>query len=346
MAVQRFPGLIDVHVHLREPGATHKEDFRSGSRAAITGGFTFVIDMPNNAEPTVSLKRLEEKISLADAAAVCPIGFHYGTDGRNLDSFAKAAKHPRVFGLKIYCNHTTGEMLIEDLAVLEQVFEAWDSPKPILVHAEGVQLAAAITLARLYDRRLHVAHITQAIEVELVRRAKSKGQAITAGVTPHHLWLTGADRAKLGAFAIMKPPLGEQKDQAALWQGLQDGTIDIVETDHAPHTREEKAAEPPPFGVPGLETAVPLLGKAIKEGKLPEERFEQVLFSRPQQIFNIPTQSETHVELDLGAKVVIGEHGYQTKAGWSPFDGWTGYGQVVSVVIGGHQLVQDGRLTT
>lgn len=344
MALTRYPGFIDIHVHLREPGATHKEDFASGSRAAVAGGFTFIVDMPNNPTPTVSIERLEQKIKLADAKAVCDIGFHYGTDGRNAKSFAAAAANPRVFGLKIYCNHTTGNMLIEDLGALETIFEGWESEKPILVHAEGVQLAAAISLARLYDRRLHVCHISQAIEVELVRRAKRKGQAISAGVCPHHLFLIDKDRDKLGAFAVMKPPLGTKADRDALWEGLHDGTIDLVETDHAPHTRAEKDADPPPFGVPGLETAVGLLGKAIRDKRLPEDKLVPLLHGRAQEIFRIPRQSETFVELDLDEPFTIGAAGYAGKSDWSPFDGWQGYGRPQTVVVGGRTVLQDGQL--
>src|SRR5258708_2631495 len=144
MSLLRLPGLIDVHVHLREPGATHKEDFLTGSRAAVKGGFTFIIDMPNNPTPTISLERLAEKIALSKKA-ICDIGFHYGTNGLNTESFAAAAQNPKVFGLKLYCNHTTGEMLLDDPILVEKVFQTWESEKPILVHAEGEKLTTAIT---------------------------------------------------------------------------------------------------------------------------------------------------------------------------------------------------------
>ena len=207
MSLQKFPGFIDVHVHLREPGATHKEDFHTGSRAAVKGGFTFVIDMPNNVTPTISEERLNEKVTLSKTKAICDIGFHFGTNGRNTETFNKIKNRKEVYGLKLYCNHTTGEMLIEDLTLLEGVFEKWDSKKPLLVHAEGVQLAAAIALAQLYGRRLHVCHISQAIEVELVRLAKKKKMAISAGVCPHHLYFTGEEREKRKGYACMKPHL-------------------------------------------------------------------------------------------------------------------------------------------
>lgn len=344
MALQRFPGFIDVHVHLRDPGATHKEDFRTGSRAALAGGFTYVIDMPNNPTPTVSIERLEEKITLAHEKALCDIGFHYGTDGHNTDSFAAAAASPLVFGLKIYCNHTTGNMLLQDLALLEKIFQAWPKTKPILVHAEGMELAATIGLARLYDQRLHVCHITQAIEVELVRRAKQTKQAITAGVCPHHLYLTEQNVAKLKGYGIMKPPLGTTDDQDALWEGLADGTIDIVETDHAPHSKEEKEAKVPAFGVTGLETAVGLVCKGMADGRLKPSALAQLLHHGPRKIFNIPEQSNTYVELDPTKAYKITKP-FETKCGWSPFEGREAYGQVQTVVLRGVTKVAKGKVT-
>lgn len=343
MALQRLPGLIDIHVHLREPGQTHKEDFYTGSRAALAGGFTFICDMPNNSEPTLTMARLNKKISLAKKA-LCDIGFYIGTNGKNTKEFKAAARSPKCFGLKVYCNHTTGELLVDDLALLENIFAEWKSEKPILVHAEGVQLAAIIALAYAYSRRLHVCHVSQAIEVELVARAKARGLSITAGATPHHLFLTNAVRKKLGGYACMKPPLGTQTDQDALWKGIADGTIDIVETDHAPHTREEKEKDPPAYGVPGLETAVGLLYKAVKDKKLKKKDVEKLLYTNPKKIFAIPEQKDTYIELDPDAPWVAGEGGYAGKCDWSPFDGWTLYGKPQTVVLRGKKIVEKGRV--
>lgn len=344
MTLQRFPGLIDVHVHLREPGGEHKEDFRTGSRAAAKGGFSYVLDMPNTPVTTTTIARLKEKVKLADAKSLCDIGFHYGTDGKNMKSFAAAAAHPRVFGLKIYCNHTTGEMLIQNRQVLEQIFKAWESDKPVLVHAEGEQLAMALELARQFKRRLHVCHISQASEVDMVRDAKSSGQPVTAGACPHHLFLTKADVPKLGGFAIMKPPLGTADDQAGLWAGLADNTIDLIETDHAPHTRAEKEANPPAFGVPGLETAVGLTCLAIKQGRLQPDDLQRLLYDNPMRIFGVPDQPDTYIELDPDEPYTIGADGYETKCGWSPFDGWKVYGKVQTVVLRKKAVVKKGKI--
>mgnify|MGYP001562031421 CR=1 FL=1 len=343
MSLQRYPGFIDVHVHLRDPGATHKEDFRSGTRAAIKGGFTFVLDMPNNPLPTISIDKLEEKIKLAYEKSICDIGFHYGTNGLNTDSFKSVWGSPRVYGLKIYCNHTTGEMLIEDEKLLNQVFKNWESTKPILVHAEGPQLEMAISMAKTYGRRLHVCHISQAVEVKMVRDAKAGGQAISAGVCPHHLFMTDKDREVKRGYAMMKPPLGTQADQNELWSGLNDGAIDLVETDHAPHTKEEKEKDQPAFGVPGLETAVGLLGKAIYEKIIPELLLKTVLYDNPKKIFNIPDQANTYVEIDLEKHYIL-KGPYETKCGWSPFEGWELVGRVENVRFKGRDAVKNNKL--
>lgn len=344
MALKKFPGFIDVHVHLREPGATHKEDFYTGSRAAVKGGFTFILDMPNNPTPTISLERVQEKITLADEKAICDIGFHYGTNGHNTDTFKLVWDNPKVFGLKIYCNHTTGEMLIEDSALLENVFKAWESEKPILVHAEGPQLDTAVVLAKAHNRRLHVCHISQASEVDVVRRAKKSGQRVTAGVCPHHLFMTDTDRDVMKGYAMMKPPLGTTEDQKALWVGLGDGTIDIVETDHAPHTREEKEKDTPAFGVPGLETAVGLLYKAVHDGRIKESDILAWLYTNPKKIFNIQDQEDTFIELDPDASWMVGERGYESKCGWSPYGGWELFGKMETVVIRGKKIVERGMV--
>ena len=313
MPVTIWPSLIDVHVHLREPGAIYKEDFLTGSRAAAAGGFEFIIDMPNNAVPTLTLARLKEKISLSQKA-VCAVGFHFGTNGFNLKEFPAAAKHPRVFGLKLYCNHTTGEMLIEDINLLAKVFAAWPKGKPILVHAEGIQLAAVIGLAGLYNQRLHVCHISQAVDVELVKKAKKAGMKITAGVTPHHLWL------KPGA-ATMKPPLSS--DQRALWQGLNDRVIDLVESDHAPHLKAEKL-----FGVPGLETTLGLMLLAVKQKKVKLNQVKTWLYDNPRKIFNIPSL-KTIIKFDPDQAWIVREADLKTKCRWSPFSDWRLYGKVI-----------------
>jgi dihydroorotase len=344
MALKRYPGFIDAHVHLREPGATHKEDFGTGSRAAVKGGFTLVLDMPNNPVPTISPERIEEKVALAKSKGICDIGFHYGTDGENLSSLPYAWSHESVFGLKIYCNHTTGTLLVDQETTLEKIVAAWLSDKPILVHAEAQKADLMVQLATSYGRRLHICHISTALELDLVRSAKKRGIPVTCGVTPHHLFLKQADIERLGTFARVKPPMTSREDQDALWEGVGDGTIDIVESDHAPHTKEEKSGEHPPYGMPGLESTVGLLGKAVHENRLVESDVIRLLFESPKKIFHIPDQPNTYVELDFDRPFVVGSGGYETKCGWSPFDGWEAYGRVETVHKGNNILLQAGEI--
>jgi carbamoyl-phosphate synthase/aspartate carbamoyltransferase/dihydroorotase len=341
--IKKLPGLIDVHVHLREPGATHKEDFYTGSRAAVKGGVTFMLDMPNNMTPTISIERLDEKVALSKKALI-DIGFHFGTNGKNLDQFFEAAARSEVYGLKLYCNHTTGEMLIEDAEVLDAIFKAWPVGKPILVHAEGEQLKQSIARAKKFGQRLHVCHITQASEVADLRAAKKEGLDISAGVCPHHLALTAEARERMKGYAVMKPPLGTDADQAALWAALADSTIDVVETDHAPHSREEKEKDPPMFGVTGLETSFSIIYQGVKDGKLTEERLIDAMHTRPKKIFNIPEQPDTSIEVDMDATWTVGEHGYETKANSSPFEGMTLPGVVTKVVVRGKELMNNGTI--
>jgi dihydroorotase-like cyclic amidohydrolase len=363
--LERFPGLVDVHVHLREPGPSHKEGFVRGSRAALMGGFTFIIDMPNNpGAETVTTAALERKIQSAAEKALCDVGFHYGAArsarGDNTSTFNAAASNPAVFGLKIYCNHTTGNLLIDDLAALEKIFQAWPPDKPILVHAEGAQLGTALALADFYGQRLHVCHIARAAEVELVRQAKKKRRPVTAGVCPHHLYLTENDVKTKKSFAIMKPALGSQGDQDSLWEGLQAGVIDIVETDHAPHTREEKEADSrraqdageagsadaySVFGIPGLETALQLMMLAVHDGRLSHSDIPRLLSERPREIFRVPEQKDTYVEIEADRPFEVPDSNFESGAKWSPFSGMTVYGRVTTVVLRGRRVVADARLT-
>lgn len=345
MGLQKFPGFIDVHVHVREPGATQKEDFTTGTRAAVKGGFTFIVDMPNNpSAPTITIERLKEKIGLAKQKAVCDVGFHYGTDGNNLNTFPEAWQNRHVFGLKIYASHTTGDLLVEDAKTLENIFRAWNCQKPILVHGQGLTLSTCIGFAQRYQRQLYVCHVARKDDIEQVRKAKRKKQAVTAGVTPHHLFLSSADVKRLGNFALVKPEIGRKEDQDILWEALRDGTIDLVESDHAPHTKAEKESDNPSFGVPGLETTLELLWKAVREEKLMQKDIIRLLYDKPRQIFHIPDQSNTYIELDPKKPYIVGQDGYETKCGWSPFERWELHGKAETVVFRGKTLVQDGHL--
>lgn len=335
-----LPGLIDPHVHLREPGATHKEDFETGTMAAIAGGFTTVLDMPNNPEPTVCPDALKRKIALTKDRIYCDIGFHFGATASGTEYFEEIKE--QVFGLKVYMNHTTGPLLMQNLDELQSVFLRWPSEKPVIVHAEGQSLETAISLAKFTGRNLHIAHIATEKDLEMVRGAKEDGLAVTCEVTPHHLFLTQIDVDKLGPFAIMKPSLKTEKDRLALWKGLDLGIIDMIATDHAPHTREEKLTEKPPFGVPGLETCLPLILSAVTEGKLTLDQVVKLTSTNPRKIFGLSETPETYTEIDLKESYFLNSANLKTKCAWSPFDGKRVTGKVVRVVLRG-KTVFDGE---
>lgn len=337
MKIIKLPGLIDCHVHLREPGSTQKENFKTGSQAAIAGGITSLIDMPNNPLPTTTLKRLKQKIKLAQKKAFCPIHFYFGANNKNYFQFQKNNNYAK--GLKVYLDHTTGPLLVKDLKVLEQIFLHWSSTLPILVHAEDSTIAKAISLAYLYNRKLHLCHVSLASEITLIKKAKKKGLKITCEVTPHHLFLTKKDLHKLGSFGMMRPPLRSQKDVNALWANLQ--YIDCFATDHAPHTKNEKMSNNPPNGVPGLETALPLLLTAVNQKRLKLKDIIEKYYHNPAKIFNISNPPNTHIEIDLTRKWTIDNKKLFTKCGWSPFAGRKVKGMIVRTFIKGKKVYEE-----
>lgn len=336
----RLPGLIDPHVHLREPGATQKEDFETGTKAAIAGGFTIVLDMPNNQVPTITPEALQEKMDLAKGRIYCDVGFHFGASPISIRYFNEVKD--RIFGLKVYMNQTTGELLLEDDKILEEIFSSWPKEKPILVHAEGETLQKAISLAKQFKTRLHVCHVSLKQELGLIKAAKTSGLKLSCEASCHHLFLTDADAKKLGPFGVMRPPLESRENQDALWQAVVDGTIDMIASDHAPHTKEEKLGKKVPNGVPGLETTLPMLLTAVNEGRLTLERLAELTFANPKKIFDIPEQENTYVEVDLEESFTIKNENLQTKCGWTPFAGMKVTGRVKKVVIRS-QLVFDGK---
>lgn len=332
-----LPGLIDVHTHMRTPGQSHKEDFFTGTSAALNGGFTTVIDMPNNLSPITSKKLLDEKIKLAAKQTVCDIGFHFGSLGDNLSEFSKASK--KVMGLKLYLNQTTGGFIIGKKE-LERIYEAWESTQPILLHAEEDVLDMVFETIKKTKKRTHICHVSSKDELVKIAKAKEKGVPITCGVTPHHLFLTNADEKKLGPFGKMKPFLKSKKDVQFLWKNFQ--YIDLIESDHAPHTKKEKEIDAP-FGVPGLDTTLPLLLTAVEEGKITIDDVIQLCHTNPSIIFNIPVDRKTSVEVSL-TEYTLTKRNLKTMCGWSPFIGRKVIGKVRKVLLHGKTVFEKGNI--
>lgn len=335
----KLPGLIDVHVHLRDPGQTEKEDFLTGTSAALAGGFTTVLDMPNNKIPATSIEVLKEKQKIADKKIACDVGFYFGSMGENLKDFEKVYRE--VFGLKIYLNQTTGNYIVDE-KVFKKICQAWPKGKPILLHAESDVIGQMIEIAGQAGQRIHICHISSETEFQTIIDAKKKGYKVTCGVTPHHLFLTVDDEKKIANFGKMKPSLKSQKDVDFIWENLK--YIDVIESDHAPHTIEEKNSEKIPFGVPGLETTLPLLLTAVSKNKLSINRLIELCFENPKHFFNIKTDKNTWIEVDTKEEYIIDNKKLLTKCGWSSFAGRKVKGKVKKVFIRGIKVFENGNI--
>jgi carbamoyl-phosphate synthase/aspartate carbamoyltransferase/dihydroorotase len=335
-----LPGLVDIHVHLRTPGGEHKEDFRTGSAAALAGGFTLLLAMPNTQPPLVTLESWQSAQTQAQSESLCDVFLYAGASANDIDQLPNLAEHAP--SLKIYMDQTYGPLNVRGLMNLMHIFEIWPASKPISVHAEGESVALAIGLAATYKKHVHICHVARKSEIELIAQAKTNGLPVTCEVTPHHLFLTDADAARLGPYGDMRPTLGTLQDQQALWQHL-DSTIDCIASDHAPHTREEKEhPEGSPPGVPGLESTLPLMLTAAAQGRLNYTRLIELLSTNPRRIFNLPEQPDTLIEIDPSAKYNFPEHLLYTKCGWSPFSGMPMTGRIQRVVLRGQEVVRDG----
>lgn len=335
----RFPGLIDCHVHLRDPGQTHKEDFYSGTAAALYGGYTSILDMPNNSIPITTEQILNKKLKIAKEKIVCDVGFYFGSLGENLDELKKV-QH-KVFGLKVYLNQTTGNYIVDE-KVFENICKTWPINKPILVHAEENILEKILKIGERAGQKIHVCHVSSKSELQMIIKSKENGQKVTCGVTPHHLFLVKQDLKKLGPYGLMKPILKTKRDKDFLWKNLK--YIDVIESDHAPHTKDEKESKNPPYGVPGLETTLPLLLTAMSEGKITKEEIIKKCYTNPKKIFHIPIQPKTYVEVDENKKWIIKNENLNTKCKWSPFNGWKVKGKITKVVIRGVTVLENNKL--
>jgi dihydroorotase-like cyclic amidohydrolase len=339
MSSLRLPGLIDIHVHLRDPGATHKEDFSTGTAAALAGGVVTVLDMPNNTPPTVDPRSLRHKSELAAQKARCDYGFYLGATAGNA---AKVVPGPGVVGIKMYLNETYGPLRIDDLSTLIAHFKHWPKGKPIAAHAEGLSTAMVIALAQVYDRRAHICHVSRKAEIELIKRAKERGVKVTCEVTPHHLFLTEADAERLGSLGYTKPTLGRKEDNDALWANLQ--VVDAIASDHAPHSRSEKEGNAPPPGVPGVETTLPLLLNAAAEGRLSLERVVELTHSGPARVMGLQPPEESYVEVETEDSYELRGAEMFTKCRWSPFEGMVVKGRVRRVFLRGVMVFEGNQV--
>lgn len=364
-----LPGVIDAHVHLRDPGATHKEDWATGTRAALAGGVTTVLDMPNNPIPTTTRHAVAAKNAIARAKAVCDYGLFVGATPGNYADIGDMGG----VGVKLYMGATTGDLLVTDF---DATFHHFGAPHnlPIVVHAEddealrfysaehadarhsekrpplaaAVAVSRALALAESTGRQLHIAHLSTVQELEQVVAARTRGVHVTFEVTPQHLFLSTEDEERLGPFGIVNPPLRSLEHVRALWHDR--AYWDMVATDHAPHTLEEKTSARPPSGMPGLETMLPLLLGAANEGRLSLNDIARLTARNPARVFHLRSKGEIAPGHDADLTLVRLDEEYtlgkpwQTRCNWSPFEGRHVRGKIARVYLRGREVIREERI--
>lgn len=371
-----LPGVIDPQVHFREPGNEHKEDLGSGSRAAVRGGVTSFLEMPNTSPPTTDQAALDTKLKLAASKSVANYGFFIGATPDNLAALNTVSP---VCGIKIFMGSSTGSLLVNQKKDLDRIFRSGD--RLIAVHAEDearihqrmqqfadrtdyavhseirdnqcavLATELALELSNKYQRRLHILHLSTAEEVEILR--KHKPAWVTAEVIPNHLLLNVGDYATLGSLVQMNPPIRSVHDNETLWAGLHDGTIDIIATDHAPHTLEEKQKPYPksPSGMPGVETSLPLMLTEMKAGRCTLAEIQKWMCYGPAETYSIPNKGKLLEGWDADITIVDIEHSKPvrneeifSRVGWSPYAGRELSGWPLFTIVNGQVVFDNGRI--
>ena len=353
-----MPGVIDVHTHMREPGVTYKEDFETGSKACAKAGITTFYDMPNTVPTTTTLENLLNKKELAGKKSIVNFGIHFGgSKNNNISEIKKVLDKKEVNTVKIFMNVTTGEMLIEDDEILKGVFQ---NSGLVLVHAENEMIDKAIGLNQKYGKGLYVCHIPSTEELKKVIEAKKDSRLnnemhpIYAEVTPHHLFLNeeireSSERNKM--LLRMKPELRKKSDNEFLWKALNEGLIDTIGTDHAPHLIEEKL-EKVTFGMPGVETSLALMLTAYNEGKIKLSAIQKLMCENPAEIMKIAGRGKLKegyyadvIVVDIEKEWIAGvDDTLESKCGWTPYENWKLKGKNIMTVVNGEIIYENGKI--
>lgn len=362
-----LPGLIDMHVHLRDPGLTHKEDFASGSRAAASGGITTVIDMPNTSPPTLTREALEAKRAIAASKSIVNYGFYMGASSGNLEEISCAEN---IAGVKLFQDSGAIEKILklgkfvivhaEDENVIREKAEKYRDSNDPSVHslirppsAAYEAVKSILHLAKKLGSRVHITHVSTVGEVKELR--KFKNEKISADATPHHLYLTQKAYAERGNFVKVNPPLRTEKDRQALWAAIKEGLIEVIVTDHAPHTKAEKEESywDAPSGVPGLETFLPLLLDSVNHGELTLRDVVRLTSVNPARFLGMCRKGRIEagydadlVVVDMEREMEVGSRVFFTKCGWSPFSGWKLKGWPIKTVVAGEVVFEDGKIVS
>jgi len=343
-----MPGVIDPHVHFRDPGFPDKEDFNTGSRAAVAGGVTTVFDMPNTMPVTDSQARLDEKRAIVMRKSLVNFGLFVVAREENLAEISKIKNIP---GIKLFCNATTGNLKVESDNFWREVFALG---RMVAVHAEDETL---VHLAEIWEEMkfpcpLHVCHTHSKLEIDVIRRLKKITDCITAEAVPHHLLLTEKDFKEKGNFAAMKPPLANEIDRLALWKAVEDGTINFFGTDHAPHTFAEKSSDTPFFGIPGVETMLPLLFTEFQKRGMSLQKLAAMTSLLTAQIYKINDQKGlieegfdadlVLIDPDFAGKIEPSK--FHSKTKWSPFADFPISMKVEKTFVGGELVFGNGEI--
>ena len=337
-------GVIDPHVHMRDPGMTHKEDFTTGSMACAKGGITTFFDMPNTVPNTITEETLLEKKKLHKGKSYVDYGFWFG--GSKADNHDEVKKvQDKVIAIKVFMNVSTGNMLVEDEKVLEDIFK---NSKLVGVHAEGEMIPKAISLSEKLDVPVYLCHLSTKEDVQYVREAKKKGLKVYGEVTPHHLFLNVSDVEK-NPLLRMKPELKTKEDNEALWEGILDGTIDTIGTDHAPHRIEEKKAKLT-FGIPGAENSLEMMLKAVRCDKISLEKLMKIMSENTAEIFGLKNKGKIAagydadlVIVDMTTEEIISQENVISKCGWTPYEGFEKGGKILTTIVRGNVVFNDGK---
>ena len=380
-----LPGWIDDQVHFREPGLTHKATIASESRAAVAGGITSFIEMPNTQPQTTTSKALEDKLDRAAKDSIANYGFLFGGTNDNLEEI-KSFDTTQAAGLKLFLGSSTGNMLVDDEKVLKKIFSSTDLPIavhcedentirknlaehiaqygddiPIEKHPEIRSEAAcyssssrAIRLAKVTGARLHVFHLSTAIETELFSNQMPLAEKkITAEVCVHHLWFSEEDYAKKGTLIKWNPAVKKVSDREALWKALNEDKIDVLATDHAPHTEQEKQNPytKAPSGGPLVQHAFPALLTAVQQGKTTLEKLVEKACHNPAILFKIQNRGFLRegyfadlVLVDLNQKFTVVKEDLRYQCGWSPFEGTTFGATIAKTFVNGNLVYDQGKI--
>ncbi len=374
-----LPGVIDSQVHFREPGLTHKENLESGTRGAVLGGVTSIFEMPNTNPLTLWKTDLQAKLDAAQSRAWCDYAFYIGGSDVNAEALPDLEKLPGCAGIKVFMGSSFGDLLVDEDIVLRRILrnghrrmavhaedEARLRERKALVEASGdvrqhhhwrdVESAFKATrrivgMAAETNRRLHVLHVTTAEEMAFLAQHKRR---VTVEVTPHHLTMHAPDcYERLGSLAQMNPPVREQHHQDALWQAIREGVVDVIGSDHAPHTRKEKAEPYPqsPAGMTGVQTLLPLMLDHLHAGRLSLQRLVDLSSAGPARIFGIEGKGRIALGydadltlVDLAARRTIRNDWIASRSGWTPYDGNTVTGWPIHTVGRGQMVVRDEQL--